>query len=101
MPKAKKPGIHKSAPRKGAKKSVSASTAVAPTSAAPVPTGIVSPNNAAVITDGSGNEHGLGHVYTYDAGDFEHPSSSHVGEIDGDPMTADQGHALVPILEQD
>src|SRR6266480_1840646 len=100
MPKAKKPGIHKSAPRKGAKKSASASTAVAPTSAAPVPTGIVSPNNAAVITDGSGDEHGLGHDSACAAGDFENPTSPPVGEIDGDTMTQTQVHALGPILNQ-
>src|SRR5438067_13901100 len=100
MPTAKKPGIRKSAPREGAKTSASPSTAVAPTSAASVPTGIVSPNNAAVITDASGDEHGFGHVYTYDAGDFEHPMSPHVGEIHGDPMTQTQVHALGPILNQ-
>ena len=100
MPKAKKRGIRKSAPKKGAQKSASASAAVAANFPAPVPTGTVSPNNAAVITDGSGDEHGLGHVYTYDAGDFEHPMSPHVGEIDGDPMTQTQVHALGPILNQ-
>ncbi len=100
MPKAKKPGIRKSASKRGAKKSVSASTAGLPTFVAPVPTGTVSPNNATVITDASGDEHGLGHVYTYDTGDFEHPMSPHVGEIDGDPMTQTQVHALGSILNQ-
>src|SRR6266567_8260550 len=100
MPKAKKRGIRRSAPKRGAKKSVSASTAAAATFAAPVPTGTVSPNKVAVITDASGEEHGLGHVYTYDAGDFEHPMSPHVGEIDGDPMTQTQVHALGSILNQ-
>src|SRR5437773_12308382 len=100
MPKAKKRGIRKSAPRKGAKKSASVSAAVAPTPAAPVPTGTVLPNNAAVITDASGDEHGLVHVYTYDAGDFEHLMSPHVGEIDGDPIMQTQVHAIRSSLNQ-
>ena len=62
MPRAKKPGTRKTAEKKGGKKSAAARS-VAPTFAAPIPTGTISPNNAAVITDASGNEHGLGHVY--------------------------------------
>src|SRR5207302_8482001 len=100
MPKAKKPGIRRSAPKRGAKKSMSASTAVAVTFAAPVPTGTVSPNKVAVITDASGEEQGLGHVYTYVAGDAEHPLSPPVCEIDGDPLTQTQVHALGSILSQ-
>ena len=69
--------------------------------AAPVvPTGIASPNNAVVVTDAAGDAHGLGHVHTHDERDYSHPMSPHVGEIDGDPMTQTQVHALGSILNQ-
>lgn len=66
----------------------------------PVPTGIASPNNAIVIRDEEGEAHGLGHVATFDQGDFGFPMSHHLGEIDGDPMTQTQVHALGPIMNQ-
>jgi hypothetical protein len=62
--------------------------------------GVAAPNNIAVTKDAAGNDHGLGHVHTYDAGDFQYPMSAHIGEIDGDPMTQTQVHALGPILNQ-
>jgi hypothetical protein len=68
--------------------------------ATPVPTGIASPNNAVVITDPAGEAHGLGHVHTYDEGDYGYPMSPHIGEIDGDPMTQTQVYSLGPILNQ-
>jgi len=68
--------------------------------AAPIPPGVTAPNNITLITDAAGEEHGLGHVHTYDAGDFAYPMSPHVGAIDGDPMTQSQVHALGPILNQ-
>jgi Papain family cysteine protease len=64
------------------------------------PTGIASPNNAVVVTDASGEDHGLGHVFTHDDRDFDYPMSPHLGEIDVDPMTQTQVYALGPILDQ-
>ena len=57
-------------------------------------------NKAVVVTDASGESHGLGHVPTIDDGDFKYPMSPHVGEIDGDPMTMTQVYALGPIMDQ-
>jgi hypothetical protein len=64
------------------------------------PKGIASPNEAVVVTDVAGKAHGLGYVYTHDAGDYDYPMSPHVGEIDVDPMTQTQVYALGPILDQ-
>lgn len=94
------PSPKKTKTSKSAKKPVRASGVVPKLMAAPIPPGVTAPNNITLITDAAGEEHGLGHVHTYDAGDFAYPMSPHVGPIDGDPMTQSQVHALGPILNQ-
>lgn len=89
----KRPALRKTSPRKPASN-------LGKRAAAPVPTGIASPNNAVVVTDAAGEAHGLGQVHTHDDGDYGYPMSPHVGEIDGDPMTQTQVYGLGAILNQ-